>query len=181
MRLARGHKRSPVVGRMSALKHFLKHRIWVALATGRSQSVLVIHPRKDDDFGFGVKPEKQSKPPSDLGPTPVPECDPHRIALPVVFAVRVTWHRLQYQLRQGVEKFDVGVRLEPLRVLGLGTLSCCLKFLQLLDQAVVEEQIPTVALNHSTTSPSISWLRSTDCLIAANMERARSLGNVDIF
>ena len=180
MRFTRGHKRSPVVRWMSALKHFLKHGIGIALATGRPQSVLVVHPRKYDDFGFGVKPEKQSKPSPDLGPTPVPECGPHRIALPVVFAVRVARHRLQYQLRQGVEKFDVGVRVEPLRVLGLGTLCGCLKFLQLLDQAVVEQQIPTVSLNHSTTSPSISWLRSTGCLMAANMERARSVGNVDI-
>ncbi len=141
---------------MSAFKHFLKNCIRVALATSRSQSVLVVHPRKDDDLGFGVKPEKQAKPPPDFGPPPVPERSAHRIALPVVFAVGVAGYGLQYQLRQGIEKLDVGVRLKPLRVLGLGTLRGCLKFLQLLDQAVMEQQIPTVALNHSTTSPSIS-------------------------
>jgi hypothetical protein len=94
---------------MSALEHFLKHSVRVALAAGGSQAVLVVHPRKDDDLGIGVKAEKQSKSSPDLGSPPVPECGAHRVALPVLFAIGVTWHDLQHQLRQGVEEFDIGV------------------------------------------------------------------------
>jgi hypothetical protein len=98
---------------MSALKHFLKHRIGIALATGRSQGVLVIDSRKEDDFGLGVKPKKQSKPSPNLRPTPVTKCGARRFALPLFFAVGVTRHGLQFQLRHGIEKLTLAFASNP--------------------------------------------------------------------
>ena len=139
LRRACGHEREPVVWWMTALEHFLKNDIRITLAAGGSQRVFVINPGINDDLGFGVKPEKQPKPSPNLGPPPVPERRTHGVALPVLLAIGITWHGLEHQLRQGIEKFKVGVRPKPFQVLGLRPLRGGLQLLELLNQTIVEE------------------------------------------
>jgi hypothetical protein len=67
----------------------------------------------------------------------VPERSAHDVALPILLAIGITWYGFEYQPRQGIEKFDVDVRLKPLRVLSL-------QLLELLNQTIVKVQIPLV-------------------------------------
>lgn len=71
--------------------------------------MLVVHPGKDDDPGFGVEPEEQPEAPSNLGPPPVSERRAHGVALSEFLAVGIAWNCLQDQMRKGLVKFDVGI------------------------------------------------------------------------
>jgi hypothetical protein len=117
---------------MATIEHALKHPVWITLAARRTQSVFIIDPRKDDDPGLRVEPEKQSKPPPDFGAPPMSKRRPHRVSLPVLFPVRVTGHDIKDQFRQAGEEPDVGVGLKALRVLLPRPLCGRLQFLQLL-------------------------------------------------
>ena len=124
------HQRSPVIGRVAPFEHVLKYHVRIALASRRSQGVLIVDPCKDDDPGPGIEPKKQPEPP-DLCAPPVPKRHPHRVALPVLLSVRVAGHRIKDQFRQRSKQPDVGVGLKPCRVLLLCPLGCGMQLFQL--------------------------------------------------
>ena len=66
----------------------------------------------------------------------MPERSAHGVALSILLAIGITGHGLEHQLRQGIEKFEVGIRLKPLRVLGLRPLRGGLQLLELLYQGI---------------------------------------------
>ena len=117
---------------MTPLELVLKHVGRITLAARRAQGIFIIDPRKDDDPGLGVEPEKQSKPPPDVGAPPLPKRRPHRVALSVLLPVRVAGHRIKDQFRQGCKQPDVGAGLKALRVLLLRPLRGDMQLLQLL-------------------------------------------------
>ena len=110
-----------------------------------------IDPGKDDDLCFGVKPEKQPKSSPNLGSPPVPERSAHDVALSILLAIGITWYGFEYQPRQGIEKFDVGVRLKPLWVGGY----------------TVQNHVPQSVRGLETKKPNlVSWAKLLILLVA---------------
>jgi hypothetical protein len=124
---------------VSACKHFLEHRVGIGATSRGAQGVLVIHPSINDDPGLGIEPKKQPKPSSYFGATPVTKRRTHCIALSVFLTIGIARDGLQDQMGERVEKFDVGVGIKPIRVLGLRTSDCGLQYYELLTQTFMEE------------------------------------------
>ena len=141
---------------MAFVQHALKDRIGIIFAARRAQGVFIIHPSKDDDFGFRIESEEKPKSSANLCPAPVPKCGTHGVALAVFLPVWIAGHSLEDQPRQGIEQPHVGIGIKTVRVLLLGALRGSMEFLQLRRYTRMKEQGPPVALNHSATSPSIS-------------------------
>ncbi len=136
---ARGYQRCPVVGRIAPAQHPREYRIRVGLAARRAQGLLIIDPGVGEHLRPGVIAKEQAKPPPDLRAPPMPACGAQGVALPELFARRITRHHVHHQLAQRAEQLDVGVAREPVRVVPLRSLHRRVQPAQLLDHALVEE------------------------------------------
>ena len=128
----------------------------------------IIDPRVDDLLRPAVMAKEQSEPSADPGAPPKATAWAERVA-----PGRILRDNLQHLSARCVVQPDVRIGCELRRIDSL----CALELAQLVDEAVVEQQRPSVALHQRSTSPSMSSSGSGShaCL---SMSRARSPGSV---